>query len=239
MLNFIVFGQKLEHRRRNKPLSRSLRETSNIKPTPTTNQKPGKRHTRPTSFIVPGASSVRLSDSLAYCFQKALHYGQSGKFSQPITTVPLIRPNTSDAILVEQHQLRGGLTRSRKGSTASADAALIRGTGNNPISNFIGRLSRRVPTSMKNGPEIASTSNGKTDFEFRPTPSNAGNNSPASARSTGGSSTANGSQTRSKSPSAIINRFTNFARGKYRNSLSEKTSNTVTTDDRLRRVRNF
>lgn len=86
--------------------------------------------------------------------------------------------------------------------------------------------------------DAASTSNGKTDFEFRPanTASNNSTSSPASARSTGSAANASGSQTRSKSPSAIINRFTNFARGKYRNSLSEKTSNTVVADDRLRRV---
>jgi hypothetical protein len=136
---------------------------------------------------------------------------------------------------VEQHQLRGGLSRSRKSSTASADAKLVHGgSGQNPISSLIDRLSRKG-TAMKT--DAAQTSNGKTDFEFRPT-STANNNStgsPASARSTGGASNASGSQ-RSKSPSAIINRFTNFARGKYRNSLSEKTSNAVVADDRHRRV---
>jgi hypothetical protein len=91
---------------------------------------------------------------------------------------------------------------------------------------------------MKTGStDTASTSNGKADFEFRPKHSSNNNEivNAASARNAGNSS-ANGSQLRSKSPSAIINRFTNFARGKYRNSLSEKTTNAVIADDKLRRV---
>lgn len=153
-------------------------------------------------------------------------------------SAPLSKPNVSDTVLVEQHQLRGGLVRSRKGSTVSTDETLARGTGQNPISNFIGRLSRKT-TIMKTGTDTASTSNGKADFEFRLTNSASNNaaGSPSSARSPNGASTTGGSQTRSKSPNAIINRFTNFARGKYRNSLSEKTTNTVVADDRIKRVR--
>lgn len=44
-------------------------------------------------------------------------------------------------------------------------------------------------------------------------------------------------QTRSKSPSAILGRFTNFARGKYRSSLHERSA-ISTSDDKQRRVRN-
>lgn len=48
----------------------------------------------------------------------------------------------------------------------------------------------------------------------------------------------NGSQSaRSKSPGGhIINKISNFARGKYRNSLSEKQTNSVNSDDKVRKV---
>jgi hypothetical protein len=54
----------------------------------------------------------------------------------------------------------------------------------------------------------------------------------------GAATNSNGSQTsRSKSPGGhIINKISNFARGRYRNSLSEKQSNSVAVDDKVRKV---
>uniref|UniRef100_A0A915LK94 Leucine-rich repeat protein soc-2 homolog n=1 Tax=Meloidogyne javanica TaxID=6303 RepID=A0A915LK94_MELJA len=70
--------------------------------------------------------------------------------------------------------------------------------------------------------------NTAVELEFRP------NNG---ANSIGDCNLNNGSQSaRSKSPGGhIINKISNFARGKYRNSLSEKQTNSVNSDDKVRK----
>ncbi|KAI6175951.1 Leucine Rich repeat-containing domain protein [Aphelenchoides bicaudatus] len=146
------------------------------------------------------------------------------KFAQPVSTAPLFRPNTPDAVLVEQHQLRGGLNRSRKSSTASADANFVRGSGHNPITGLIDRLSRGKG-AMKTG-ETASTSNGKTDFEFRPA-SSANNNStgsPMSARSAGTAAISFAKQ--KLSPMSIL------CNGFFENFSSKKSKGKVTDVNR-------
>jgi hypothetical protein len=68
-------------------------------------------------------------------------------------------------------------------------------------------------------------------LEFRP--NNSGNGQPGTAANSNGNQS-----TRSKSPGGhIINKISNFARGKYRNSLSEKQSNSISlSDDKVRKV---
>ena len=70
-------------------------------------------------------------------------------------------------------------------------------------------------------------------LEFRP--NNSGSNGQTASIT---SSNTNGSQSaRSKSPGGqLINKISNFARGKYRNSLSEKQANSVASDDKIRKV---
>lgn len=81
--------------------------------------------------------------------------------------------------------------------------------------------------NQNGGPQnFAGTSDMTKNFEFRPCGKNQTSNS------------VSGPSGRSKSPSAIIERFTNFARGKYRNSLNEKMMST-SIDDRPRRVSCF
>ncbi|KAI6217985.1 hypothetical protein M3Y99_01740100 [Aphelenchoides fujianensis] len=226
-------AEKLE-RRRNKPLSRSLRESAALK---TSDSRRPSKGSKPTgaAFLVPGASSVRLADSLALCFQRALHSGvPHSKFSTP----PVFHQPAAglDAILVEQHQLRGGLTRNRSGSTRSADGALSggrRGSSGGKISNFLDLVRRKGGGGMKQQTADLPSNGaaGKNDFEFRPNAQPA-----ASAFSRNAAASSSGSQNRSKSPGAFINRLSSFARGrKYRNSLSERTNYAVNADDRTRR----
>jgi hypothetical protein len=70
-------------------------------------------------------------------------------------------------------------------------------------------------------------------LEFRPNNSSSGNNGhPVGTEKNNGSQSA-----RSKSPGGhIMNKISNFARGKYRNSLSEKQTNSVAADDKVRKV---
>uniref|UniRef100_A0A1I8BHE9 Leucine-rich repeat-containing protein 40 n=1 Tax=Meloidogyne hapla TaxID=6305 RepID=A0A1I8BHE9_MELHA len=89
-----------------------------------------------------------------------------------------------------------------------------------------GQQAKAVTTTIENN-----TSNGgnpAVELEFRP------NNG---ANSIGDCNLNNGSQSaRSKSPGGhIINKISNFARGRYRNSLSEKQTNSVSSDDKVRK----
>lgn len=71
-------------------------------------------------------------------------------------------------------------------------------------------------------------------LEFRPNNSGSNGHQPSvvTASSTNGSQSA-----RSKSPGGqLINKISNFARGKYRNSLSEKQANSVASDEKIRKV---
>lgn len=77
--------------------------------------------------------------------------------------------------------------------------------------------------SPQSGNGFAGTSDSTKNFEFRPCGKNSTSNS------------VSGPSGRSKSPGAIIERFTNFARGKYRNSMNEKLVS-MSIDDRPRRV---
>uniref|UniRef100_A0AC35F0E0 Uncharacterized protein n=1 Tax=Panagrolaimus sp. PS1159 TaxID=55785 RepID=A0AC35F0E0_9BILA len=80
--------------------------------------------------------------------------------------------------------------------------------------------------STTNGNAPGTSVNGSTEFEFRPC-----------AKTSNGGNIKEGSgapPTRSKSPSAILGRFTNFARGKYRSSMHERSA-ISTSDDKQRR----
>ncbi|KAI6187326.1 Leucine-rich repeat protein soc-2 [Aphelenchoides besseyi] len=192
----------------------------------------GRRKTPRRLFLVPGASSVRLADSLALCFQRALHSGvsSSNKFNTPINTKQYTASST-DTVL----QLPSGLARRRSGSTASADATLNRGNGSTGKISFLDKVRRRGGGMKQQTAD--STTNGttnKNEFEFRPNAQPTGSTNSSFARNAAASSS--GSQNRSKSPGAFINRFASFARGKYRNSLSERTNYTVNVDDRVRRI---
>ncbi|KAI6214290.1 hypothetical protein M3Y94_00250400 [Aphelenchoides besseyi] len=209
--------------------SRSLRETSTV----TASRKSVGSKAKPNAqFLVPGASSVRLADSLALCFQRALHSGvsSSNKFNTPVNTKQYTASST-DTVL----QLPSGLARRRSGSTASADATLNRGNGSTGKISFLDKVRRRGGGMKQQTAD--STTNGttnKNEFEFRPNAQPTGSTNSTFTRNAAASSS--GSQNRSKSPGAFINRFASFARGKYRNSLSERTNYTVNADDRVRRI---
>lgn len=73
------------------------------------------------------------------------------------------------------------------------------------------------------------------EFEFRPSSSKTSQNS-----SNGGTKEVKHAKTssisnRSKSPSAFIEKLSNFARGKYRSSLNEKSSSANTLENKLRK----
>lgn len=150
-------------------------------------------------------TSTRLPDTLTLCFQKALFC--------PGEDIPKERKKSSPSIW---NPFRNSTKNIVEAKSKRRHHSLTRT-----------KLSMNQPTTNGNLPESFSnlSTSGSTDFEFRPCGKDANDSSNPNMSS----------NNRSKSPSAIIGRFTNFARGKYRSSLNEK-SMLSTQDDKQRRV---
>ncbi|KAI1714348.1 leucine rich repeat domain-containing protein [Ditylenchus destructor] len=194
------------------------------------------------SALLAAGSSARLPDSLALCFQKALcHTSFSG---------PTVQDQRGGGFAQGKHSFQVGAGKKINQKETSNHFA-------GHVSNFFTRRKHMEKHSANSAP---GTPNGTTTIslnddepaspmkkptatvvigsqqlppgtaagvEFRP---NKDGNTKGSEKGQGNG----GSSQRSKSPGAIIGRMANFARGKVRSSMSEKTANAV-VDDKARR----
>ncbi|CAD5228753.1 unnamed protein product [Bursaphelenchus xylophilus] len=194
-------------------------------------------------FFVPGSSSVKLADSLSFCFQRALCGQPADKYVPPRSSAyhqPVFYPG-QDGFLAEKVQLRGGVERLRRQRSNSTSTSSSSFNSEQPahqkstVSQLVAFVRKRPV--MKHSEAAASTSNGSDkngsvndngDFEFRL--SSALAQASLNNKAQNQQNLNQNAQMRSKSPGTIINRFTNFARTKYRNSMHEKTANSVQQD---------
>lgn len=104
------------------------------------------------------------------------------------------------------------------------------------VSNINSSLPQVIPLMVKvnnlKQQQESKKEQAQIGFEFRPKAINSSN-----ASTSAQSLFASGAALRSKSPGAIINRLSNFARGKYRSSLSERSINSVNVDEKVRKVK--
>ena len=157
-------------------------------------------------------TSTRLPDTLTLCFQKTFFYPSDTTRTEPKKSSIWNPFKSIDKSEIDKSRT-GSNSRRRHHSLSRGKSPMQSSTnGNSPESYSSG-----IPPS------------GSTDFEFRPC-------AKSSNGGAGGNSSNSSTTSRSKSPSAILGRFTNFARGKYRSSLHEKTLMNV-QDDKQRRVR--
>lgn len=211
------------------------------------------------SALLAGSTSVRLPDSLTLCFQKALgggyHSNSNNYYTDNSTTSHLSGLNSSGGgIIAGKHSFQiGDSNGSNNNYNNGFNIPLI---PQQPVQKKFSFLSTKKFSASKMNSNDSKNSDltdstwatkkptqAVADFEFRPKASesnnnlhgnNSNNNNGSITNDPNSSSSAliNGSSQRSKSPAAIINRLSNFARGKYRNSMNEKTVNTIVETNR-------